>query len=467
MSETALEWALAADSKAVARVYDEAVGRLENAAVRVEYLGAARGKGLRTTRDVAAGEALFSETPLVCMQLSENRLASVVCEHCHAYVGTLGTQLQRLALADAAVETPGLDEEDATFCETVTCVCGETYCSEACRTTAWAEQHSRLCVGTLEPDSPMVTFKNLALDANEVFLLAAKVYARVLNAYDALRETIADDAERARAAWEPFAVLQKSVWWEMPDVEAGDREAFIELAHEAVDLLAAAMPHDAVLAPMFSPDWFSHVMSMFEWNDIAIEIDSPVRDYLATMRAAGGEMYGNVRATLAPVLTEIRANLVRAAAHEHGDDEDDDDEEEEEEDDDDDDVEDEQPAGKGKEKVVESESDSDSESTSDGELSDGAFVERRVPGFFGTGLFQVVATMNHSCESVASVEYVAGGNRAVVIASEDIPAGTEVTISYIDEDGDVAERTELLSNYGFVCSCDKCNRERAEARREK
>lgn len=49
---------------------------------------------------------------------------------------------------------------------------------------------------------------------------------------------------------------------------------------------------------------------------------------------------------------------------------------------------------------------------------------------------------------------------AVILTLEDIEAGEEVTISYIDSDADLAERTEELRDYGFVCRCQKCAAER-------
>jgi hypothetical protein len=43
------------------------------------------------------------------------------------------------------------------------------------------------------------------------------------------------------------------------------------------------------------------------------------------------------------------------------------------------------------------------------------------------------------------------------------PAGEEVTISYIDEELPLVERRAALQDYGFVCACERCERERAAA----
>ena len=49
-----------------------------------------------------------------------------------------------------------------------------------------------------------------------------------------------------------------------------------------------------------------------------------------------------------------------------------------------------------------------------------------------------------------------------VVALSDIKEGDELCISYIDAAvSDVNERAKLLLNYGFVCTCPRCERERA------
>ena len=45
---------------------------------------------------------------------------------------------------------------------------------------------------------------------------------------------------------------------------------------------------------------------------------------------------------------------------------------------------------------------------------------------------------------------------AVILALRAISPGEEITISYIDSDAPLSERTEGLRDYGFECGCDKC-----------
>jgi hypothetical protein len=67
-----------------------------------------------------------------------------------------------------------------------------------------------------------------------------------------------------------------------------------------------------------------------------------------------------------------------------------------------------------------------------------------------------------SQEHATAVE-VAGD--AVLVATRDIVAGEEVTISYVDEAQTLEERRVALDGYGFRCDCSKCAAE-AEANRK-
>ena len=79
----------------------------------------------------------------------------------------------------------------------------------------------------------------------------------------------------------------------------------------------------------------------------------------------------------------------------------------------------------------------------------------------GQGIYTVAACMNHSCDPNVYVTYTAHNDEELVVtALKDIPAGTELCISYIDEDADVEyRRSQLQNHYLFECMCDKCVRE--------
>jgi len=84
----------------------------------------------------------------------------------------------------------------------------------------------------------------------------------------------------------------------------------------------------------------------------------------------------------------------------------------------------------------------------------------------GTAMFATTCKMNHSCLPNVLVRYKAGwgSKRPLIlqwIALKDIPKGEELCISYISNSSSLKERTEELLNYGFICSCPKCLRERS------
>lgn len=77
----------------------------------------------------------------------------------------------------------------------------------------------------------------------------------------------------------------------------------------------------------------------------------------------------------------------------------------------------------------------------------------------GTGFFALQSTINHGCAPNAAADCLPSG-QVVITALQDIPAGSEVLISYIEEEGaDLRERHRMLHDYGFTCACQRCEAE--------
>eukprot|EP00435_Cladocopium_sp_Y103_P057745 s329_g20.t1 len=86
-------------------------------------------------------------------------------------------------------------------------------------------------------------------------------------------------------------------------------------------------------------------------------------------------------------------------------------------------------------------------------------LEQELPMIFGIGLARRVALMNHSCRPNCEIDYN-GNATAVVKAIRPIPAGEELTISYIDETKPLrVRRSRLERRYGFRCFCRRCVQE--------
>ncbi|CEG40944.1 Predicted histone tail methylase containing SET domain [Plasmopara halstedii] len=96
------------------------------------------------------------------------------------------------------------------------CVCGELYCSKLCQMRALHEYHAILCPRN-DSCSAMGEFLNHTRHTNDIFLLAAKVIARVLSRYLIWRDIV-----KAR---EPIDMFYKKPWWEVVIIEHNDVES--------------------------------------------------------------------------------------------------------------------------------------------------------------------------------------------------------------------------------------------------
>ena len=103
----------------------------------------------------------------------------------------------------------------------------------------------------------------------------------------------------------------------------------------------------------------------------------------------------------------------------------------------------------------------------------------------GTALYSLVCCMNHSCRPNCVVRYSgrrrqrpeskesgnpdSGGGGiadplvAEVVLLEDVPAGEELTQSYVTREMGLVERRRALEDYGFLCACPRCLEEEAAA----
>eukprot|EP00798_Chlamydomonas_sp_ICE-L_P030340 gene30340-35340_t len=82
----------------------------------------------------------------------------------------------------------------------------------------------------------------------------------------------------------------------------------------------------------------------------------------------------------------------------------------------------------------------------------------------GTAFYALQSCANHSCVPQATAEGEPTGEVSI-LALSDSPAGSEVTISYIDMDEEgkplgFRERRRMLRDYGFECDCQLCEKQR-------
>eukprot|EP00933_Yihiella_yeosuensis_P003093 TRINITY_DN10547_c0_g1_i2.p1 TRINITY_DN10547_c0_g1~~TRINITY_DN10547_c0_g1_i2.p1 ORF type:complete len:377 (-),score=63.87 TRINITY_DN10547_c0_g1_i2:69-1199(-) len=83
---------------------------------------------------------------------------------------------------------------------------------------------------------------------------------------------------------------------------------------------------------------------------------------------------------------------------------------------------------------------------------------------FDVALLPLVSRFNHSCSPNLEQSWDEDAGEAHLIAAEEIPAGEELTISYIELRLPREERRQRLrENYGFECHCSACSRPDVEA----
>ena len=206
-------------------------------AVEVRWIGEGKGKGLFATRDLFGGEAIFSESPMVTIQDTINRLTCDVCTECSSFLGTLAHQLRILQDTDAAIhdthdtplpELPHLSNanvNDGVLSDIVHCRggCNVVYCSEDCEELSWFRYHKRLCRGAVTDHSnPLFKLEAYAIQHNEHLRMVAKILAHVLEDISQGKkmrergegEMVSDGSIQATALL-PYTVLEKQLWWDV------------------------------------------------------------------------------------------------------------------------------------------------------------------------------------------------------------------------------------------------------------
>ncbi|TYZ59868.1 hypothetical protein PybrP1_011267, partial [[Pythium] brassicae (nom. inval.)] len=475
------ESAMQPNEPAIEAFFQELIAhQLQGAPIACGYSAEKKGKAIYAAKALKAGEPVWTEAPFVAMQHEDNKAFVDACENCFVPLINSTEAWEKVLtssadVADAATaqdfadaiaflqKEGGKSAEESYFSvfhlaeHQVTCgACGAVYCSARCQKAAYDAHHAVLCPHSTANESPMGEFVKHTLVTNEIFQLAAKVLATILRRFVATHD--------AAAARQPVDMFCKMPWWEVitseDDVEDGGetleeyREKFKSLIRQTHDKfmvglrdnlarLAAAdelngLSVDAVLSgadDVLSLDFFSRVVGMFEMNNISMEIDHPFHALGEALAEASSE---EEKKEMPATLTRVKAALEKFSAehrvyihdddegggcgHDHSHDHDHDHDHAHDHSHDHDHAHD---HGEG---------DEESELYAD----DDDFV-----GVEGTALFSGICMMNHSCDPNCTVLYTKDG-AAHVFAVQDIEAGEELCISYIDVDQDVEERHECL-----------------------
>ena len=401
-------------------------------------------------RPVAAGELLLTEQPFASMQLPDNAAHVRTCGSCLRACGTISRQLQHAARLASLPTLPLAEAEDDLICAEVGCRsgCSAVFCSKSCEAEAADGFHAYLCggsktngkpdgkpgskpggkpggkrsgIGGVKRSAAWAAFEEHAFSEGENFLFAARLVARVLARANALHRreghkgAASACAECTAEARRPLAPFCRGAWWEIAAPPEGLAEAgFLPEAMRAMELLryrqelreAAAESHRLLLALLrcdaAPPElgWldlgeWGGILGLARQNSICCDLGSPVIEVVDMLRAytaaagGGGSKEG-----------EEGEEESEEEGEEEGEDESEEGEEEDEE------------------ESEESEEGEENEEGEEGEEEGGAGIDpseakalstllarlpRRMPGVIGTGLFERLACINHSCEPNAEV----------------------------------------------------------------
>ena len=398
-------------------------------------------------------------------------------------------------------------------------LCGHVYCSRECQQDDWENGgHKELCTGGIEEDNqnqkshdendskeiqhPLLEFKRHAIANNEIFLVVATWIARILNGnipyYD-------DDRQHSH----PYTDFMMKPWWDvacsplfanpMGFAEAIELESSLKrLCKESCQFLQAAWSsHPSKSSPWVTQLAISRLIGSIELNCMGIRRKHAIRKNVMEDINLRHSHHLQLVACLE------RAGMI-------GDGEDCCEEDEGEVDDDNGEEEGEKEEGekeeeengasdiakakagvqlnKGKQEI-QNQNDRPSYSSLLGPEEEWDYSYDEIAAFLaglpppmkigsddewdtlftpldGTAMYSTASKMNHSCDpNVVLLYKTRGWGRdhplvAYCVALRDIQEDEELTISYIVSDDDYPTRQAALANYGFVCECSKCQREK-------
>ncbi|BAS91148.1 Os04g0629100, partial [Oryza sativa Japonica Group] len=424
--------------------------------IRVNF-SSKHGKGVCANKEFAEGDLILKDQILVGAQHSLNKIDCAVCSYCFRFIGSIEFQIGRRLywqsvgsssdctnrrhchesdLGSSASSSGATKENSSTLPEEVlgSLITGdmslpftdhfslpqvvpcrgceeERYCSQSCADSDWETYHSLLCTGSkTEPSqrSALQKFIEHANGSNDIFLVAAKAITFTLLRYKKLKtqpefqnNTDESNFSLLMEAWKPLSMGYKKRWWDsvaLPeDVDSCDEDTFRQQIRDLA-LTSLQLLKDAIFDSECAP-----LFSL--------------------------DVYGH----LIGMFELNNLGLVVPSPVEdyfiHIDDLPDDEKEE-------------------AEKVTRPFLD--------------ALGEDYAAPCEGTAFFPLQSCMNHSCCPNAKAykrDEDTDGN-AVIIALEPIKKDDEITISYIDEDVSYEERQAELADYGFICTCPRCQEEK-------
>jgi SET domain len=170
-----------------------------------------RGRHLRASDPIAAGQLIWVERPLFCLQSLPNiQYNRYICYGCKAFVSTPAAMMlwrcqprysrsnddddddddmndnnnnignddghNKSSSDTAPVDDDEVERVSSNVADCLPCRngCGYVYCSTQCELETWRAHHALLCTGDKEEHHPVVQYKQYAVQTNEILLLIAE-----------------------------------------------------------------------------------------------------------------------------------------------------------------------------------------------------------------------------------------------------------------------------------------------------
>ena len=409
----------------------------------------AQGEGVFATRDLAPNETIFEEIPLEKFQDISNRAkGALVCGNCFKFVGSALLQLElqagmvsRQEISSSKTHSPPFSsvatpdckrcEEDIPFSGLLPCrdECGEVYCSETCSEEHWCRSHRLLCTGRIPDEEanthPLMAFKIHAIQTNEIFLMVADLFARIC-----LR---VEHGVPVPEAVQPYQGFVREKWWDaIATSDPSLARTLEQLTKDTWRLFDQALHlTERGLDSVLTEEFLACTMGMFEQNNVGIFLRNPAAEVVSQIVECNHQSPVGERLTwrVCEILRVIHQQEIQM-------------EEEEEE---------------------------DRRTTPDVDLNVSELLGSlggldSLGALSGTAFYSRICKINHSCDPNVKVTYrlqYPGCGRliAVVQSTRPIRRGEELFHSYIDVNDDVEMRRAALKDYGFQCSCLRCEAE--------
>ena len=479
-----------------------------------------RGRCLVATTNIQQGQLIFCERPIITLQSMGNIHDGVlVCNYCMSFCGHPRQAIQIAAdptcLPEITTTTNNKTTKEDTASSSslssssqqqrqhdlIPCrhKCGHVYCSLECQQDDWEwGGHQELCTGWIQEEEekeedqhPILKFKVHARETNEIFLLVATWLVRILKQNVPYND---DDKHNTH----PLTDFMMNPWWDVKTMElmkdSSNPGAFAEaislektlkqLCEESHSYLQKALPESYQDSPWLTPLGMARLIGSLEQNCLGIRRKHAAHRNIMEDTELRHEMHHQLIRCLE------RAGMVGGGDCEEGceEDPDGDDDADRNTRDGNDEQQNEQQNDNGldtkSQEVLEKDNSEFEEEDEEWDYSYddiAAFLanlsdplkadmddewDEIIRPLDGTAHFTVATKMNHSCDPNVILLYKTRGWGkdhplvAYCVALKDISEGEELTICYIDANEPYEKRQEALANYGFTCTCEKCEKDK-------